>query len=92
MFLYEALGLCPEGHGGKLIDTSKWVKNKNGMVHTLAITVNLSILPVIGGEICFIGGRWVVNTSGGLESKGIYTLCIYVCMYVCMAVKKGAAK
>jgi len=25
-----------------------------------------------GGEICVIGGRWVVNTSGGLESKGIY--------------------
>lgn len=23
-----------------------------------------------GGEVCRIGGRWVVNPSGGLESKG----------------------
>ena len=30
LFLYEALGLCPEGHGGQLIDSSKWIKNKNG--------------------------------------------------------------
>ena len=32
----------------------------------------------LGGEICIIGGKWVVNTSGGLESKGIciqYTVC-----------------
>jgi hypothetical protein len=23
-----------------------------------------------GGEVCRLGGRWVVNPSGGLESKG----------------------
>ena len=23
-----------------------------------------------GGELCVLGGRWVVNPSGGLESKG----------------------
>lgn len=27
---------------------------------------------VIGGEVCRIGGRWVVNPSGGLESKGTF--------------------
>ena len=23
-----------------------------------------------GGKVCKIGGKWVVNPSGGLESKG----------------------
>ena len=27
---------------------------------------------VVGGEVCRIGGRWVVNPSGGLESKGTF--------------------
>jgi len=39
---YEALGLCPEGKGGDLIDS---------------------------GAVTY-GGRWVVNPSGGLISKG----------------------
>ena len=39
---YEALGLCPEGEGGALIDA---------------------------GATTY-GGRWVVNPSGGLISKG----------------------
>lgn len=39
---YEALGLCPEGHGGHLIDE---------------------------GQVTY-GGKWVVNPSGGLISKG----------------------
>ena len=42
LLTYEALGLCPEGDGGKLIDND---------------------------ETTF-GGRWVVNPSGGLISKG----------------------
>ncbi|MCU1685077.1 MAG: lipid-transfer protein [Amycolatopsis sp.] len=42
LLTYEALGLCPEGEGGKLVD---------------------------GGETTY-GGRWVVNPSGGLISKG----------------------
>jgi acetyl-CoA acyltransferase len=42
LLTYEALGLCPEGDGGKLIDND---------------------------ETAF-GGRWVVNPSGGLISKG----------------------
>ena len=39
---YEALGLCKEGEGGKLLDDD-------------AVTY---------------GGKWVVNPSGGLISKG----------------------
>lgn len=39
---YEALGLCPEGKGGSLIES---------------------------GDVTY-GGRWVVNPSGGLISKG----------------------
>ncbi len=42
LITYEALGLCAEGDGGKLIDA---------------------------GETTY-GGRWVVNPSGGLISKG----------------------
>jgi acetyl-CoA acetyltransferase len=42
LLTYEALGLCGEGEGGKLIDN---------------------------GETTY-GGRWVVNPSGGLISKG----------------------
>lgn len=42
LLTYEALGLCADGDGGKLIDN---------------------------GETTY-GGRWVVNPSGGLISKG----------------------
>eukprot|EP01112_Ceratiomyxa_fruticulosa_P000699 TRINITY_DN10625_c0_g1_i4.p1 TRINITY_DN10625_c0_g1~~TRINITY_DN10625_c0_g1_i4.p1 ORF type:complete len:620 (-),score=155.36 TRINITY_DN10625_c0_g1_i4:60-1721(-) len=42
LITYEALGLCPVGDGGKLIDK---------------------------GEVTY-GGKWVVNPSGGLISKG----------------------
>ncbi|CAM3611998.1 lipid-transfer protein [Smaragdicoccus niigatensis] len=42
LLLYEALGLCPEGDAGKLIDA---------------------------GDTTY-GGKWVVNPSGGLISKG----------------------
>jgi len=42
LLTYEALGLCGEGDGGKLIDA---------------------------GDTTY-GGRWVVNPSGGLISKG----------------------
>ncbi|MGV0642387.1 lipid-transfer protein [Mycolicibacterium sp. XJ879] len=42
ILLYEALGLCAEGEGGRLIDD---------------------------GDTTY-GGRWVVNPSGGLISKG----------------------
>src|SRR3990172_7676113 len=42
MITYEALGLCPEGKGGELIDS---------------------------GAVTY-GGKWVVNPSGGLISKG----------------------
>jgi len=42
LLTYEALGLCAEGEGGKLIDN---------------------------GDTTY-GGRWVVNPSGGLISKG----------------------
>ncbi|KAA0017673.1 lipid-transfer protein [Antrihabitans cavernicola] len=42
LITYEALGLCPEGDGGKLVDNDDTT----------------------------YGGRWVVNPSGGLISKG----------------------
>lgn len=42
LLTYEALGLCPEGQGGKLIDR---------------------------GDTTY-GGKWVINPSGGLISKG----------------------
>jgi len=42
LITYEALGLCPEGRGGELIDS---------------------------GAVTY-GGKWVVNPSGGLISKG----------------------
>jgi acetyl-CoA acetyltransferase len=42
LLTYEAIGLCPEGDGGKLVDS---------------------------GDTTY-GGRWVVNPSGGLISKG----------------------
>eukprot|EP01103_Thecamoeba_quadrilineata_P008417 TRINITY_DN18162_c0_g1_i1.p1 TRINITY_DN18162_c0_g1~~TRINITY_DN18162_c0_g1_i1.p1 ORF type:complete len:429 (-),score=73.91 TRINITY_DN18162_c0_g1_i1:104-1390(-) len=42
LITYEALGLCPEGHGAKLIDQQ---------------------------QVSY-GGKWVVNPSGGLLSKG----------------------
>src|SRR5262249_32231073 len=42
LFTYEALGLCTEGEGGKLVDA---------------------------GDTTY-GGRWVVNPSGGVISKG----------------------
>jgi acetyl-CoA acetyltransferase len=42
LLTYEALGLCAEGEGGKLVDNDDTT----------------------------YGGRWVVNPSGGLISKG----------------------
>ncbi|XP_037354824.1 sterol carrier protein 2 [Talpa occidentalis] len=42
LITYEALGLCPEGQGGKLVDR---------------------------GDNTY-GGKWVINPSGGLISKG----------------------
>jgi len=28
--MYEALGLCGEGFGGKLIDDAEWITNQSG--------------------------------------------------------------
>lgn len=42
LLTYEALGLCPEGQGGQLVDR---------------------------GDNTY-GGKWVINPSGGLTSKG----------------------
>ena len=52
LFMYEALGLCPTGEGGALVDSGEWQDND------------------AGGQLFKLGGQWVVNPSGGLESKG----------------------
>jgi len=51
---YEALQLCAPGEGGGLVDAGSWVPNSKGV------------------ELFRMGPgrRWVVNPSGGLESKG----------------------
>ena len=36
------------------------------------IVLFVSIFVFVGGQVCRIGGRWVVNPSGGLESKGTF--------------------
>ena len=41
--MYEALGLCGEGQGGRLIDEAKWVKNAAGwqyLQYTIDILYN----------------------------------------------------
>ena len=30
LFMYEAMGLCPPGRGGELIDSVEWIPNKKG--------------------------------------------------------------
>merc|ERR1711865_1119805 len=54
LITYEALELCSPGGGGQLIDSGRWVVNDAGV------------------EQCRIGPDkgWVINPSGGLESKG----------------------
>eukprot|EP01126_Amoeba_proteus_P044124 TRINITY_DN4884_c0_g1_i2.p1 TRINITY_DN4884_c0_g1~~TRINITY_DN4884_c0_g1_i2.p1 ORF type:complete len:422 (-),score=72.63 TRINITY_DN4884_c0_g1_i2:143-1408(-) len=52
LMICEALGLCPIGSSGAMVDSGRWIQNKDG------------------GELYQYGGRWVVNPSGGLESKG----------------------
>jgi acetyl-CoA acetyltransferase len=60
LFMYEALGLCPEGQGGNLVETGKWVGTKVGG----------SLFQVGDGK----QGKWVVNPTGGLECKGNSTI------------------
>ena len=54
LITYEALGLCPAGGGGAMVDAAEWRANSQGT------------------ELCRMGpgGRWVINPSGGLESRG----------------------
>lgn len=60
LLTYEALGLCAEGEGGKLVDAND--------------TTYPRPRPPAGGREAdpppTNGGRWVVNPSGGLISKG----------------------
>ena len=115
LFMYEAMGLCPPGRGGELIDSVEWIPNKKGNTFSTGfshfifeikkITSKVSFkshksrywgragpqkslrkltgpsFPLVckvagicfvcvGGAVCRVGGRWVVNPSGGLESKG----------------------
>ena len=34
--MYEALGLCGRGKGGRLIDTAKWVTNRSGTMRWIS--------------------------------------------------------
>jgi len=58
LMMYEAMGLCKEGQGSTLLDNGKWISNSQG------------------GELYRLQSSkdstkgWVVNPSGGLESKG----------------------
>ena len=42
-----------------------------GLLFQLLAANAIVSLFCVGGEVCRIGKRWVVNPSGGLESKGI---------------------
>lgn len=57
LMMYEALGLCEEGKGSELIELGRWINTEKGgqLFQMRSSSVN---------------GRWVVNPSGGLESKG----------------------
>ena len=33
LFMYEALGLCEEGQGGRLVDSGRWISNSKGGSH-----------------------------------------------------------
>ena len=63
LITYEALGLCPEGKAGEMIDR---------------------------GDNTY-GGKYVVNPSGGLISKGhplgatgnLYHIIIHMCIFLC---------
>lgn len=57
LMMYEAMGLCEEGKGANLLDNGQWIANS------------------AGGELFQLRDNthkkgWVVNPSGGLESKG----------------------
>ena len=57
LMMYEAMGLCDEGKAASLLDNGDWITNSEG------------------GELFELRSStdkkgWVVNPSGGLESKG----------------------
>ncbi len=66
LLTYEALGLCPEGRGGELIDS---------------------------GAVTY-GGKWVVNPSGGLISKGhpLGATGLAQCAELCWQIRGEAGK
>lgn len=37
LFMYEAMGLCPVGRGGELIDSAEWIRNENGKAYILLL-------------------------------------------------------
>ena len=57
-----------------------WLWINLGNFHQSKLSILMTCvhwLFILGGEVCQLGGRWVVNPSGGLESKGTTeaTLC-----------------
>ncbi len=48
------------------------------------LVVILSKLNCVGGKLYQLGQRWVVNASGGLESKGKLSMfCLFICIVGC---------
>ena len=39
LFMYEAMGLCPVGRGGELIDSAEWIRNENGKACILLLYI-----------------------------------------------------
>jgi len=76
LLVMEAVGLCQEGDGGKLVDSGQWIRN------------------TAGGELFKVGGKWVVNPSGGLESKGhpIGATGLAQCAELCWQLRGMAGK
>ncbi len=65
------MDLCPQGDGGKLVDSGYasivFLQLKNYNVNN---NKRRWVRNQAGGELFRVGDRWVVNPSGGLESKG----------------------
>ena len=78
LMMYEAMGLCKDGEGSILIDNGEWITNSAG-----------GELFQLRRDKAQSTKGWVVNASGGLESKGHplgatgLAQCAELCWQVC---------